>query len=246
VIVNQALAEQFFPGENPIGKHIQPGISNGDGRPPMREIVGVVGNVKFRDLATDWHPESYIPYAQLPFGAMTIVVRSAGDPYALAKPIAEAVHGLDKDLPAFDSKTVEDFLDGTIAVPRFNTFLLGVFAGLALLLTSVGLYGVISYSVAQRTHEIGIRMALGAQPRDVQRIVVGEGLRLALIGVGTGLVAAFVFTRFLSSLLFGIETTDPVSFGVVVFLLLGVFVLACYVPARRAMAVDPMVALRYE
>jgi putative ABC transport system permease protein len=246
VIVNQALAEQFFPGENPIGKRIQPGISNGDGRPPMREIVGVVGNVKFRDLATDWHPESYIPYAQLPFGTMTIVVRSAGDPYALARPIAEAVHGLDKDLPAFDSKTVEDYLDGTIAIPRFNTFLLGVFAGLALLLTAVGLYGVISYSVAQRTHEIGIRMALGAQPRDVQRIVVGQGLRLALIGVGTGLVAAFVFTRFLSSMLFGIEATDPLSFGVVVFLLLGVFVLACYVPARRAMAVDPMVALRYE
>ena len=246
VIVNEALARQFFPGENPIGKHIRPGISTDERPSRMREIVGVVGNVKYRDLKTEWTPESYVPYAQLPFGAMTIVARAANDPYSLVKPIAEAVLSVDKGVPAFQPRTVEDYLNGTIAIPRFNTFLLGMFAGLALVLTAVGLYGVISYSVAQRTHEIGIRMALGGQPRDMLRLVVGQGLRLALLGVGLGLAAALFFTRFVSSLLFGITPADPISYAGVILLLLGVVLLACYVPARRAMRVDPMVALRYE
>ena len=246
LIVNESLARKFFPGENPIGKHIRPGIST-DGKPSrMREIVGVVGNVKYRDLSADWTPESYIPYAQLPFGAMTIVARAANDPYALAKPIAEAVGSVDHDVPAHQARTVEDYLYGTVAVPRFNTFLLGVFAGLALVLTAVGLYGVISYSVAQRTHEIGIRMALGAEPRDMLRLVVGQGLRLALVGVGLGVVAALFLTRYLSTLLFGVDSTDPISFSGVILLLLSVVLLACYIPARRAMRIDPMVALRYE
>ena len=247
LIVNQAFAQQFFPGENPVGKHIQPGISNGgpDSK-PMREIVGVVGNVKFEDLTTEFSPESYIPLAQLQFGSVTIVARSMKDPEGLAKPIASAVQSLDKDLPAYAPKTIEQYLDGTIAVPRFNTFLLAIFAGLAMILTGVGLYGVISYTVAQRTHEIGIRMALGAQPGDMLRLVVGQGVQLALFGVGLGLVAAFGLTRFLSSLLFGVSSTDPLSFAVVVVMLFAVVLLACYIPARRAMRVDPMVALRYE
>ena len=246
VIVNEALARQFFPGENPIGKRIRPGISTDERPSRMREIVGVVGNVKYRDLKSEWTPESYVPYPQLPFGAMTIVARAANNPYSLAKPIAEAVLSVDKDVPTFQARTVEDYLNGTIAIPRFNTLLLGMFAGLALVLTAVGLYGVISYSVAQRTHEIGIRMALGGQPRDMLRLVVGQGLRLALVGVGLGLVAALFFTRFVSSLLFGITPADPVSYAGVVFLLLSVVLLASYIPARRAMSVDPMVALRYE
>jgi putative ABC transport system permease protein len=247
LIVNQAFAQQFFPGENPIGKHVKAGISNsGPGTAPMREIVGVVGNVKFEDLTTEFSPESYIPYGQLQFGSVTIVARSAKNPEGLAKPIASAVKSLDKDLPVYAPKTVEQYLDGTIAVPRFNTFLLAIFAALAMILTAVGLYGVISYSVAQRTHEIGIRMALGAQPGDMMRLVVGQGIQLALFGVGLGLIAAFGLTRLLSSLLFGVSATDPMSFAVVVATLFAVVLLACYIPARRAMRVDPIVALRYE
>jgi putative ABC transport system permease protein len=247
IIVNQAFAQQFFPGQDAIGKRIQAGISNsGPGTAPMREIVGVVGNVKFQDLITEFSPESYIPYGQLQFGSITIVARSSKDPEGLAKPIASAVQSLDKDLPTYSPKTVEQYLDGTIAVPRFNTFLLAIFAALAMVLTAVGLYGVISYTVAQRTHEIGIRMALGAQPGDMMRLVVGQGMRLALFGVGVGLVAALGLTRFLSSLLFGVSSTDPVSFAAVVAMLFAVVLLACYIPARRAMRVDPMVALRYE
>src|ERR1700683_3935966 len=247
LIVNQAFAQQFFPGENPVGKHIQAGISNGGpGTAPMREIVGVVGNVKFEDLTTEFSPESYIPYGQLQFGSITIVARSAKDPQGLAKPIASVVQSLDKDLPTYAPKTLEQYLNGTIAIPRFNTFLLAVFSALAMILTAVGLYGVISYTVAQRTHEIGIRMALGAQPGDMMRLVVSQGMTLALFGVAVGLVAALGLTRFLSSLLFGVSSTDPVSFAAVVAMLFAVVLLACYIPARRAMRVDPMVALRYE
>jgi len=246
VIVNESLARQFFPGENPIGKHIRPGISVDEKPSRMREIVGVVADVKFKDLTSEWLPTSYLPQSQIPIGNITIVARTSGDPSSLARPLAETVRSIDPDLAAYNVRTVEDYLDDTIAIPRFNTLLLGIFAGLALVLTAIGLYGVISYSVAQRTHEIGIRMALGGQPKDMLRLVVGQGIRLALYGIGLGLVAAFAFTHFLSSLLFGVSTTDPISFATVVFTLLAVVLLACYIPARRAMRVNPMVALRYE
>ena len=246
VIINEALAHQAFPGENPIGKHIMPEVGQGASEPVMREVVGVVGNVKFRDLSDEWAPESYIPSAQISFGSLTLVVRTSQNADSLAKPIAETVRSLDKDLPAYAPKTVEEYLNGTIAQPRFNTYLLGIFAALAMLLTAVGLYGVIAYSVAQRTHELGIRMALGGRPRDMLRLIVGQGLRLAIFGVGIGLAAAFVLTHFLSSMLFGVSTADPISYLAVVTLLLVVVIVACYVPARRAMRVDPMVALRYE
>ena len=246
VIINEALARQYFPNENPIGKHIKPSVASSTPEPLMREIVGVVGNVKFRNLSEEWAPESYVPYAQISFGSMTLVVRTAQDPQSIAKPIGETIQVLDKDLPVYAPKTVEQYLDATIAAPRFNTFLLGIFAGLAMLLTAVGLYGVISYSVAQRTHELGIRMALGAEPRDMLRLVVGQGLQLAAIGVGLGLVAALGLTHFLASLLFGVTATDPISFLAVIVLLFAVVLLASYIPARRAMRVDPMVALRYE
>ena len=246
VIVTESLARQFFPGENAIGKRIRLGISVDDKPSRMREIIGVVGDVKFKDLADESMPTSYMPQSQIPIGMLTIVTRTAGDPSSLSRPLAETVRSIDPDMPAYHIKTIEEYLDGTIAIPRFNTVLLGIFAVLALILTSIGLYGVISYSVAQRTHEIGIRMALGAQPRDMLRLVVGQGIRLGVYGVGLGLIAAFAFTHFLSSLLFGITATDPISFATVVVTLLAVVVLACYIPARRAMRVDPMVALRYE
>src|ERR1700677_324607 len=246
VIINEALAHQAFPGENPIGKHIMPEVGQGASEPVMREVVGVVGNVKFRDLSDEWAPESYVPSAQISFGSLTLVVRTSQNAHSLAKPIAETVRSLDKDLPAYAPKTVEEYLNGTIAQPRFNTYLLGIFAALAMLLTAVGLYGLIAYSVAQRTHELGIRMALGGRPRDMLRLIVGQGLRLAIFGVGIGLAAAFVLTHFLSSMLFGVSTADPISYLAVVTLLLVVVIVACYVPARRAMRVDPMVALRYE
>jgi predicted permease len=246
IIINEALARQVFPGENPIGKHMMPEVAQGASEPVMREVVGVVGNVKFHDLSDEWAPESYVPYAQISFGSLTLVVRTSQDAHSLAKPIAETVRSLDKDLPTYAPKTVEEYLNGTVAQPRFNTYLLGIFAALAMLLTAVGLYGVISYSVAQRTHELGIRMALGGQPRDMLRLIVGQGLRLAIFGVGIGLVAAFSLTHFLSSMLFGVSSADPISYIAVVGLLLVVVIVACYVPARRAMRVDPMVALRYE
>jgi predicted permease len=246
VIINEALAREVFPGENPIGKHIEPEVAAGADLPVMREIVGVVGNVRFRELSGEWEAESYVPYAQIPFGSITIAVRSTQDPHTLAKPISETVRSLDKDLPTYAPKTVEEYLNSAYAQPRFSTYLLGIFAALAMLLTAVGLYGVIAYSVAQRTHEIGIRIALGGQPRDMLRLIVGQGLRLAVFGVGIGLIAALALTHYLSSMLFGVSSADPVSYVAVVGLLLGVVVAACYVPARRAMRVDPMVALRYE
>jgi putative ABC transport system permease protein len=206
----------------------------------------VIGNVKFTDLTTEFMPESYIPSAQLPFGSMTLVARSTQDPHSVAQMITGTVQSMDSDMPTYSSKTVEEYLDGTLSVPRFNTALLAIFSGLAMLLTAVGLYGVISYSVAQRTHEIGIRMALGAKPKDMLRLIVGQGLRLGLIGVGIGFAIALGLTHFLSSLLFGVTATDPLSFASVIFLLLVVVLLACYVPARRAMRVDPVIALRHE
>lgn len=246
VIINEALARQYFPGENPLGKHIKPGISVGSGEPLMREIVGVVGNVKSGDLTSDWLPESYVPSSQLPFGSMTLIARSTQDPHGLTKMMTETVRSMDPDMPAYAAKTVEEYLDGTLAVPRFNTGLLTLFAVLAMLLTTVGLYGVISYSVAQRTHEIGIRMALGAKPGDMLKLIVGQGFKLGLLGVGIGFAVAISLTHFLSSLLFGVTATDPVSFTGVIFLLLFVVLVACYIPARRAMRVDPMIALRHE
>jgi putative ABC transport system permease protein len=246
VIVNEALARQFFSGENPIGKHIKPGISAGADQPVMREIIGVVGNVKHSDLVSDFTPESYIPSAQIPFGSMTLVARSSQEPHSVAKMLTGTVQSMDPDIPTYAWKTAEEYLDGTLSVPRFNTVLLALFAGLAMVLTAVGLYGVISYTVAQRTHEIGIRMALGAKPQDMMKLIVGQGFQLGLVGVGIGCTVAVGLTHFLSSLLFGVTATDPISYVGVIVLLFTVVVVACYVPARRAMRVDPMVALRHE
>jgi putative ABC transport system permease protein len=182
----------------------------------------------------------------MPMSAMTVVVRAAGDPRALQRSVRAVVQSLDTNAPVYAVRTVEEVLHRSIATPRFNTLLLGVFAAVALILTMVGLYGVVSCSVSERTQQIGIRVALGAQRSDVLRLIVGQGAILAGSGVAIGLAAAYGLTRLMSSLLFGVESTDPWTFSGVAVLLLCVAVVACYLPARRAMNVDPMVALRSE
>jgi putative ABC transport system permease protein len=243
IIINETLARRFFSQEDPTGKRLFLGFST----QVARRIVGVVGDVKHDTLTRDYAPAVYVPYYQVPWsGRMSLAVRSSAQPSAVLASVREQIRSVDRDLPVFSVMTMNQVLSNSVAQPRFSTLMLGVFAGVALLLAAVGIYGVISYSVSQRTHEMGIRMALGAQPRDIFRLVVGQGMVLTLIGVGVGLAASFALTRFLESLLFGVSATDPATFAGVSVLLAAVALLACYLPARRATRVDPLVALRYE
>jgi putative ABC transport system permease protein len=246
IIINEAYAERFFPNEDPIGKRIRPGMSVEPGKKPWREVVGVVGNVRYRGLNKDFAPEYYVPESQMPLDSMTLVVKTASDPHGIVSAVREEVRNMDKDLPLYNIQTMDEYLSAAVAQPRLTTLLLVIFAGLALALTAIGLYGVMSYSVAQRTHEIGIRMALGARPTDVLRLVVKQGMTLAGLGVGIGLVGAFFATRVMASLLFGISAKDPLTFAAIALIIAAVALAACFVPARRATKVDPMVALRYE
>jgi putative ABC transport system permease protein len=246
VIINDALAKQFFPGQDPIGKRLNAHIGNGYSKPPMREVVGVVRDVKNHGLSGSPGPQVYVPLAQSPLDVMTFVVRTAVDPISLAAAARGQVKLLDKDLPLFGVETLDDYVGQSLAPPRFVALLVGIFGGIALLLAMVGIYGVVSYSAAQRTHEIGIRMALGAEKRDVLRMVLGQGIKLALIGVAIGIAGALALTRFLASILYGVKPGDPLTFAAVSLILIAVALLACYVPARRASKVDPMVALRCE
>jgi putative ABC transport system permease protein len=241
ILINETLARRFFADENPIGKQLNALTDK------PSEIVGVVGDARQWGLELPPDPEIYFSYAQINFSAETsLVVRSSGDPARLSDGVRSAVREVNANAPVLRIKTMSDVLAQSTAQQRFTMTLMAVFAGVALVMAIIGLYGVMSYSVTQRTHEIGIRMALGAARRDVMRLVVGQGLMLAVIGVGTGLVAAFAFTRLLSSLLFGVSTTDPLTFAAVSLIMMGVALGACFVPARRATKVDPMVALRYE
>lgn len=242
MVVNETLARQFFPNEDPLGKRatVYPF------KTPC-EIVGVVGDVKHRTLEGEPTPEFYISYLQAPQPAMALVARTAsGDPTNLVGAMRNAVGEIDKDQPISDIQTMNQLLSQSIAPGRFNMLLLGLFAFIALLLAAIGIFGVMSYSVTQRTHEIGIRIALGAQAVDVLRLVVGQGMALALVGVGLGLLGAIAVTRLMASLLYGVSATDPLIFAGISLLLTIVAFVACYVPARRAMKVDPMVALRHE
>ncbi len=241
-IVNETFARRFFPDEDPIGKRIH--VTNGP--ETFREIVGIVGDVRHYGLEREAPAQAYEPYLQQPFAGMSIVVRTAADPANLSAAMRQEVFALDKDQPVASVRTLEEILAESVAQRRFSMFLLGLFGGIALLLASVGIFGVMNYTVAQRTHEIGIRLALGAQRRDILRLVVGQGMGLALIGVALGLVAAFAGTRVMASMLYGVSATDPLTFTGVALLLAVVAFLACYLPARRATKVDPMIALRYE
>jgi putative ABC transport system permease protein len=248
VIINATMAHTFFPNENPLGKRLQLGALPEQEVPTM-EIVGVVGDVHF-GLGTDPQAEMYLPYRQadllLPVFQLSVILRTAGDPALQTSALRSALAEIDPNQPLVKVRTMEENMATTVAQPRFRTWLIGILAMLALVLAAVGVYGVMSYTVTQRTSEIGVRVALGAQPKDVFRIIVGEGLRLALFGVGVGLVAALVLTRLLQSFLFGISAYDPVTFIAVSLLLTLVAAAASYFPARRATRVDPMIALRYE
>jgi predicted permease len=248
VIVNEAFAHKYFSNEDAVGKHITPGAAN-SGKPQVREIIAVVGNVKNRSLDTEEVPIYYIPSTQLNFGSMAVCLRTNNDPHSVVSAVRSVVSSMDPDLPVYDIKTMEEYLASSVAMQRFNSMLLEAFAGLALVLTGIGLYGVIAYAVAQRTHEIGVRMTLGASRSEVVRMVLKSGLQLTAIGVAAGLVLSFIAAKFatsFSSLLFGIKATDLVTFSAVVGIVTIVSLLACYIPAYRASKVDPMIALRYE
>jgi putative ABC transport system permease protein len=246
VMISQALARQAFPGEDPVGKRIKTNISSGMGEAPMRLIVGVVGDVRAEGLRASSIPESYVPYAQLPFAPMSVVVRTVLDPESMVATLGKAVQSIDKDLPLLHAKTLDEYLADSVADTRFETVLLGTFGALAFVLTCVGLYGVISYTVVQQTREMGIRLALGADRDSILRMVIGSGLLLSGIGIGVGLVMSFLLTRLIAALLYGVGPWDPLTFSAVPVALITMAVIASYVPARRAAGVEPAIALRCE
>jgi predicted permease len=245
IIVNETLAKKFFPNGDALGKHIRPGFSTA-GNYPMREIVGIVGDVKHQGLKRGAVPEFYFAQAQMPVNSLQLVVRTSGDPHALVPSVRKEVQAMDANAPVFGVSTAEENMFRSVESTSFNMTLLASFAAVALVLTAVGLYGVISFSVSQSTREIGIRVALGAQGWDVVRLVMGQGMILTLAGIVLGLAAAYALTRVMAALLFGVGATDPATFTGVSLLVVAVAALACYVPARRATKVDPIVALRYE
>jgi putative ABC transport system permease protein len=243
VIISEALARRHFANENPLGKRIT--IDMKDKNDPC-EIVGVVGDVKWKGLDLATRPMVYWPHAELPYSSMTMVIKTSGDPVTMAGAIQREVRALDKDQPISEIRPMRELLAESISRSRFATLLLSIFAAVAFVLASVGIYGVMAYSVTQRTNEIGIRIALGASRRNVLGLVLKRGLMLAGSGVAVGLLGSFALTRLLTNQLFGVSATDPVTFATVSILLTALALLATYIPARRAMKVDPLVALRYE
>jgi putative ABC transport system permease protein len=240
-IINQNLARIYFPSEDPINRR----ITFDDGESWL-SIVGVIDDVRQLGLDSNAQPEVYFPYLQAAASDMSLVVRTlpnAADPYAAVK---AQIRNIDRDLPIDDAMTMKQLLAESVSGRRFNMLLLSVFALVALVLALVGIYGVMSYTVSQRTHEIGVRIAVGAQPRDVFRLVIGYGMLLAIIGIALGLIGALGLTRLMTTMLFGVEPNDPATFVSITVLLIAVALAACYLPGRRATKVDPLVALRYE
>src|SRR5262249_17893125 len=245
VLVNQAFADKFFPGQDPIGKQMRPDFSIG-GDPQDREIVGVVANIKDRSLSEDFMPEYYVPLAQGLLSSAIFCVRTATEPTGLTSSIRETIFALDKEIPAFDVRTMDDYVAATTGRSRFDTFLLSLFAIVALILTTVGLYGIMAYSVLQRTREIGIRVALGASRDNILRMMIGQGLLISTFGLLAGVAGAMTAGRLLNRFLYRVEPLDPVTYLAVSALVGAISLLATYIPASRAAKVDPMVALRCE
>ncbi|HXD34158.1 MAG TPA: ABC transporter permease [Pyrinomonadaceae bacterium] len=239
VVINQTLANHFFANEDPVGRRI---TVNG----VLRTIVGVVGDAKYQGLGVEAGPQTYVPHAQSPFPGMRIVVRASSDPTSLIAAVRSQIQSVDPEEGPTRFATMTQLLSESVAQPRFNTFLIGLFAALAFILSAIGIYGVINYDVTQRTGEIGVRMALGAQSADVVRLILKQGLVLTFGGLVIGVVGALALTRFLTGLLFEVKATDPLTYVVVAGLLALVAIAACLIPARRATKVDPLVALRYE
>ena len=237
--------ESWLTGESPVGKRINFGRSENN-QPVWYEIIGVVTNVRNIELKEETEPEVYFSSLQGPFEVMSLVIKSNVEPTSLVSAIRQSVIETDKTVPLTNIETMEHIVSESVMEPRFNMVLLGLFSTIALLLSAAGIYGVTAYAVAQRTHELGIRLALGAQLGDVLRLILKQGLTMIVVGLVIGLAAAFALTRFLKALVFDVSTTDPLTFVVITLTLALVGLAACYVPARRATMVDPLVALRYE
>lgn len=243
ILINEALARKHFPNEDPIGQRLDVAMFE---KPVITEIIGVVGNVRYDSLIDEAPPAVYFPHPELAYPFMTLALRTDGDPTLLAPAVQREIRALDPHQPVGDVRTMNQVMSEAVSRSRFNTLLLGLFAGLATLLSAVGIFGVMNYSVSLRTRELGLRLAIGAQPRQVLLLVLKQGLMLTVFGVGIGLLAAFALTRLLSGLLFGVEAVDATTFATISLLLVFISLLACYLPARRAMRIDPMMALRYE
>jgi predicted permease len=243
-LINTTMARRYWPNEDPVGKRFHWGRPGS--KDPWITIVGVVGDTKLYGLANPSRLEIYLPFRQEPQTDMYLILRSAVDPASLISSVRSAVAAIDRDQPVFSVITMRQLIDNSVSTPHLTLVLLGLFSGLALVLAAIGIYGVISYSVQQRTHEIGIRMALGAQRSNVLRLVVGQAVKLAALGIVIGITAALGLMRLITSLLFGVSANDPLTFTAAALVLLFVAIVACYIPARRAIAVDPMNALRYE
>jgi putative ABC transport system permease protein len=242
LLINETLAKKHFPNEDPVGKRIAVSWTDGE----IDEIVGVVGDIREGALNKEAEPAIYWMHPREPYSGMALVVRASGDAARLAPAVQKEIRSLDPEQPVADVRTMQQVISKSIARPRFNMLLLSIFAGVALVLASVGLYGVMNYSATQRTHEVGIRMALGATRADIMRLVVGNGMLLTLIGIGIGVAASLMLTRVMASLLFGVTATDVPTFLGVSAVLAAVALVANYIPARRATRVNPVIALRYE
>ena len=249
-IINQTLARRYWRGANPVGDHLVllAKVYDKQDQTPLQslEVVGVVADIKTSEDVWQDHPEFYIPYSQHPMSSMGIAIRTRPDPMSLAPAAREAVLSVDNAQPVHDVRTLDELVSMNHGFLRFPMLLVWTFATLALLLAAIGIFGVMSYSASQRTHEMAIRMALGAGRRDVLKLMIGEGLRITLIGVAVGLGVALGFSRLIASYLYGVSAYDPMTFFGVAAVLVCVALIACYIPARRAMRVDPMAALRYE